>query len=102
MIVFLNYLPAIMLATGMSLVAYLLWTGKHKASLVAAVSILVLLLVLKAITPSYMPKGTVGQVPLTQPEAKELPPLQDRTLKPEMTKEERDAHFKQQFDAVKK
>lgn len=101
MIVFLNYLPAIMLATGMGLVACLLWAGKHKASLIVAVSILVLLLVLKAVTPSYMPKGTVPKLPLVV-EQEESPPMQNRILKPEMTKEERDAHFKQQFDAVKK
>lgn len=53
------------------------------------------------ITPSYMPKGEVPKMPITMPEAKELPPVVDRTLKPELTNEERAEQFDQKFDAVK-
>ena len=101
MIVFLNYLPNIILALGIWLTTYLYLKDKRELFLFAGIGTIVLLVALKAITPSYMPKGTVQTVPIIQPEAKELPPMVDRTLKPEMTNEERKKNFDEKFDAVK-
>lgn len=101
MIVFLNYLPALVVILGIGLTTYLYMKDKREAFLLVGLTTVILLVVLKAITPSYMPKGTVGQVPLVQPEPKELPPMVDRTLKLEMTDEERAKQFDQKFDAVK-
>ena len=103
MIVFLNYLPTLLIVLGMFVSGYLFIKNKRGAVVfgtVAAVVVLLLVL-LKAVTPSYMPKGEVPKMPITMPETKELPPVVDRTLKPELTNEERAKQFDQRFDAVK-
>lgn len=101
MILILNYLPVLIILAGMFLAAYLYTKNKFAHIAVVGLTTLGLVLVIKAATPSYMPKGTVPKLPLVV-EQEESPPMQNRILKPEMTKEERDAHFEQQFDAVKK
>ena len=103
MIVFLNYLPTLLIVLGMFVSGYLFIKNKRGAAVFGTVaSVVVLLLVLlKAVTPSYMPKGEVPKMPITMPETKELPPVVDRTLKPELTNEERAEQFGQKFDAVK-
>ena len=109
MIVFLNYLPTLLIVLGMFVSGYLFIKNKRGAAVfgtvaaVAAVAavVVLLLVLLKAVTPSYMPKGEVPKMPITMPETKELPPVVDRTLKPELTNEERAEQFGQKFDAVK-
>ena len=106
MIVFLNYLPTLLIVLGMFVSGYLFIKNKRGAAVfgtVAAVAavVVLLLVLLKAVTPSYMPKGEVPKMPITMPETKEPPPVVDRTLKPELTNEERAAQFGQKFDAVK-
>lgn len=101
MIVFLNYLPTLLIAIGMAVSVYLFVKNKREASFITVAVTALLLVLLKAVTPSYMPKGEVPKMPITMPEAKELPPVVDRTLKPELTTEERAKQFDQKFDAVK-
>lgn len=102
MIVFLNYLPTIIWVVGTAIMAYFFFKKKNPLHTIYTGLILVVIaLGLKAITPSYMPKGEVPKVPITMPEVKELPPVVDRTLKPEMTDEERKKSFDEKFDAVK-
>lgn len=101
MIAFLNYLPTIILVVGLVLTTYFYYKDKRETFLLVAVGTALLLVVLRVVTPSYMPKGEVPKMPITLPEAKELPPMLDRTLKPEMTNEERAKQFDQKFDAVK-
>lgn len=101
MIVFLNYLPTLVIALGMALSVYLFIKNNREASFITVAVAALLLVLLKAVTPSYLPKGEVPKMPITMPEAKELPPVVDRTLKPELTTEERAKQFDQKFDAVK-
>ena len=101
MIVFLNYLPTLLIVLGMFVSGYLFVKNKRGAAFGAVVVAALFLVLLKAITPSYMPKGEVPKMPITMPETKELPPVVDRTLKPELTNEERAEQFDQKFDAVK-
>ena len=100
MIVFLNYLPTFVLVAGLALTLYLYLKDKREAMLVSGIATALLLVVLKAVTPSYMPKGTVPPVPLVMPEVKELPPVEDRTRQSEMSREEREKHFNKTFEAV--
>lgn len=101
MIVFLNYLPTLLIVLGMFVSGYLFIKNKRGAAFGIVAVVALFLVLLKAITPSYMPKGEVPKMPITMPEAKELPPVVDRTLKPELTNEERAEQFDQKFDAVK-
>lgn len=101
MIVFLNYLPTIVFVGGLALTLWFFLKDKREAMVISGIVSALLLIVLKAVTPSYMPKGEVPKMPITMPEARELPPMVDRTLKPEMTNEERAKQFDQKFDAVK-
>lgn len=101
MIVFLNYLPTIIFVGGLALTLWFFLKDKREAMVISGIVSALLLIVLKAVTPSYMPKGEVPKMPITMPETKELPPMVDRTLKPEMTNEERAKQFDQKFDAVK-
>ena len=103
MIVFLNYLPTIIWLVGVAIMGYFYFKKKKnlKGTLITAGVLIVIALVLKAVTPSYMPKGTVPKMPITLPAAKELPPVVDRSLKPEMTPEERAKSFDEKFDAVR-
>lgn len=101
MIVFLNYLPTLLIVLGMLVSGYLFIKNKRGAAVGTVAVVALFLVLLKAITPSYMPKGEVPKMPITMPEAKELPPVVDRTLKPELTNEERAEQFGQKFDAVK-
>jgi len=101
MIVFLNYLPTLVLMAGLALTLWFFLKDKREAMLISGISAAILMVALKAITPSYLPKGEVPKMPITMPEAKELPPVVDRTLKPELTTEERAKQFDQKFDAVK-
>lgn len=102
MIVFLNYLPSIVWVFGIALMVYFSWKKRNfKYASYTAVALILVILGLKAVTPSYLPKGEVPKMPITMPEAKELPPVVDRTLKPELTTEERAKQFDQKFDAVK-
>ena len=101
MIVFLNYLPTLLIVLGMLVSGYLFIKNKRGAAFGTVAVVALFLVLLKAVTPSYMPKGEVPKMPITMPETKELPPVVDRTLKPELTNEERAAQFGQKFDAVK-
>ena len=102
MIVVLNYLPVTIWAIGTLIMGYIFFKKKDvQATIFTAFVLILIALGLKAVTPSYMPKGTVPTVPIVLPEAKELPPMVDRTLKPEMTPDERAKQFDQKFDAVK-
>lgn len=102
MIALLNYLPVIIWMIGVAIMAYFFFKKDNvKATIITAGVLIVIALGLKALTPSYMPKGTVPPMPIIQPEVKELPPVVDRTLKPEMTNEERAKRFDEKFDAVK-
>lgn len=101
MIVFLNYLPTIVFVGGLALTLWFFLKDKREAMVISGIVSALLLIVLKAVTPSYMPKGEVPKMPITMPEAKKLPPMVDRTLKPELTNEERAKQFDQKFDAVK-
>ena len=101
MIVFLNYLPTLLIVLGMLVSGYLFIKNKRDAAFGTVAVVALFLVLLKAVTPSYMPKGEVPKMPITMPEAKELPPVVDRTLKPELTNEERAKQFDQKFDAVK-
>jgi len=101
MIVFLNYLPTLLIVLGMFVSGYLFIKNKRGAAFGIVAVVALFLVLLKVITPSYMPKGEVPKMPITLPETKELPPVVDRTLKPELTNEERAEQFGQKFDAVK-
>lgn len=102
MIVFLNYLPTIIWLLGTMLMGYFFFKKKNPMhTIYTGLVLVVIALALKAITPSYMPKGEVPKMPITHPEAKVLPPLEDRSLKPVMTDEERKKSFDEKFDAVK-
>ena len=101
MIVFLNYLPTLLIVLGMLISVYLFIKNKRDAAFGTVAVVVLFLVLLKAVTPSYLPKGEVPKMPITMPEAKEPPPVVDRTLKPELTTEERAKQFDQKFDAVK-
>lgn len=108
MILLLNYIPTILLviaigATGLGV--YYNYTyeknGKKLRYILYVYVVLALIAItLRAINPSYMPKGTVPTVPIVSPEPKTLPPIEDRTKQPELSKEERDKHFNKLFESV--
>lgn len=102
MVVFLNYLPIILIFV-VSLLAYYWYRNKtftgHKTVLLFVVLAAALTL-LAGLGPSYLPKPEVAR--LSNPEFTEsTEPVTDRLLKPSLTKEEREKSFDSKFDAVK-
>lgn len=101
MILLLNLLPALILIIGIPLTFFLAKKQKGWYAVISLVATIFAYVLLNMATPSYMPKGTVGKVPLEQPvEPKVLPPIEDRSKQPELTAEEREARHKKLFNAV--
>lgn len=102
MVLFLNYLPWVVLFGLIGLSIYMWTKGKWQAgrSLLVTIGAFVAFALIQAATPSYMPKAEVKHLPnpsFEQPAAE----VEDRLKKPELTTEEREKRFDEKFDAVK-
>lgn len=100
MILFLNYLPWIIVLLGFICYMWILNKGRTKLAIsVFVLSLIVAISVLK-MTPTYMPKGTVQGLPevhLQEPKGE----IKDNLLSAK-SNEQRDKEFKETFDAKEK
>lgn len=101
MVIFLNYLPWLILLTSAGIGYYWLRKGKlsTKRVLALAAGTVAVIVLLQAATPSYMPKAEVKRLPNPQFEQKEAE-VEDRLKKPELSTEERQKRFDEKFNAV--
>lgn len=102
MVILLNYLPWIAVAVAFAVGYRMHKSGKltfSKGVIIAAVTVLVIG-ILQAATPSYMPKPEVKRLPNPTFEQRDAE-VEDRLKKPELSTEERQQRFDEKFDAVK-
>ena len=101
MVILLNYLPWFAVAVALFVGYRLNKVGKltfSKGVIIATVTVLIIA-ILQATTPSYMPKPEVKRLPNPTFEQKDLE-MEDRLKKPELSTEQREKRFNEKFDAV--
>ena len=101
MVLLLNLFPVIIILGSLGL-AYR-WYRYNKLNLRNGIGLMITvfltIILLNAMTPSYMPKGTVA--PLKNPGFNGTEAvIEDRNLKPDLSADERQQRFDEKFDAT--
>lgn len=101
MVLFLNFLPIIVII--LFIIGASILHKKNRLAIGTGIFMLIscfsVLMLLNAVTPSYLPKGKSQGLSNPQFEASDAK-IEDRNLKPSMTEEERKRSFDEKFNAV--
>lgn len=101
MVAILNLLPINIILIFIGLIVLFYEQRRYKLAIVTLILGCGLVYITHAITPSYIPKGTIQ--PLTLPEFEQtIIPSENRLLTPTLNEQERQERFDNTFDAVQR